>query len=467
MDIAVVAGEASGDRHAADLVMALRGDAVLRASLGEGEELRFWGIGGAGMQNAGVRLIWDSREWGAIGIVEALSKLHRVYPAKLAVLRELRRNPPRALILVDFGAFNIPLGEWVRRRGICPVLYFMPPGSWRRRSTPPSGSRPGGLHRLARMADAIVTPFPWSEQMLRDAGANAHFVGHPLLDRVKASSSLAEFDKQFGLDSRKTVVTLLPGSRGHEVEHVLPAMFSAAGEIAERVSGAQFLVALAPNLDRGVVEEILEREQKRGGAVRLLKLMREASGKIRRAANAAMTKPLLATSEGMLVDPAEVEEAGKAPKRRAGDEHGPANASVAIVAAQTYDAIARADLVIATSGTATLEAAILGRPMIIVYRGSKVMELEWALRKKALDIKFFGMPNILADRKICPELIQDEATPAAIAEIAVEMLLQPDRLIKMKEELRRTVAEQLGEPGGTIRAAGIFAEQIVNGGRTH
>ncbi|MDR3706892.1 MAG: hypothetical protein P4L33_01215 [Capsulimonadaceae bacterium] len=474
MDIAVVAGEASGDRHAADLIAALRADPNLQRALAPGEELRFWGIGGVSMLQAGVRLVWDSREWGAIGVVEALSKLHRVYPAKLAILRELRKSTPKAIILVDFGAFNIPLGEWVKKHTPCPVLYYMPPGSWRRgvSSAPGSQRKPGRLQRLARMSDAIVTPFPWSERMLCDAGANAHFVGHPLLDLVKTSTPQEVFDKQLGLDPAKTVITLLPGSRKHEVEHVLPAMFSAAGEIASRVPGAQFLVALAPNLSRSLVEEILEREQKRGGSATILRLMQEASGKIYRAASAAMTLPpvsagpVLATSEGMLVDPGDVEEASKAKVRRARPGQ-VVNAPVALVEGRTYDTIARADLVIVTSGTATLEAAILNRPMIIVYRGSKIMELEWALRKKALDIKFFGMPNILADRKICPELIQDEASPSAIAEIAVEMLLQPDRLVKMKSDLRRTVADQLGEPGGNVRAAKIFVQQILKGDETN
>ena len=470
MDIAVVAGEASGDRHAAELTKALRADPDLQAALGPGEEIRFWGIGGVSMLEAGVRLIWDSREWGAIGVVEALSKVSRVYPAKLAILRELRKNPPSAVILVDFGAFNVPLGEWVKRHINCPVLYFMPPGSWRR--NPPGGTQSprvsGRLARIARLSDAIATPFPWSELQLKQAGANVSFLGHPLLDLVRTTLPPDELDNRYGLDPTRALITLLPGSRKHEVTHVLPAMFSAAGEIAERVPGAQFLVALAPNLSRSVVADILEREQRRGGSATLLRLMHIASGAIVRAASAISIPPVnagpvLATTEGMLVDRTDVENASKV-KTKAARPAKVANAPVALIEGLTYDAIARADLVIVTSGTATLETAILNRPMIIVYRGSRVMEVEWAIRKKQLGIKFIGMPNILADRKICPELIQEDATPAAIAEIAVEMLLEPDAMLKMKEDLRRTVAEQLGQVGGLKRTASFFARQILNGG---
>jgi lipid-A-disaccharide synthase len=466
MEIAVVAGEASGDRHASELINALRADPDLAAALKPGETLDFWGIGGVAMQKAGVRLVSDSREWGAIGIVEAITKAPRIYPAKLAILGEFRKNPPKALILVDFGAFNVPLGEWARDHGICPVYYYMPPGSWRRNASPKR------LSRLARFTDEIVTPFPWSEKNLKDAGANVSFVGHPLLDLVKPSDNPEELDRQLGLDPMKTVITLLPGSRKHEVQHILPAMFGAAGEIAARVPGAQFLVALAPNLSRGMVEDVLRTEQRRGGNSTLLELMQQASGKIIRAAEAAIGRPpansgpVLATSEGMLVDATEVESVGKARVKSVRPTPN-ASAPVALVEGMTYDAIARADLVISTSGTATLEAAILNRPMIIVYRGSKLMEIEWEIRKKALDIKFIGLPNILADRLVCPELIQEDASPESISAIAIEMLLQPDRLLKTKVELERVVREQLGEPGGIKRAASIFARQIVQGDQRH
>jgi len=466
MDIAVVAGEASGDRHASELIKALRVDPDLQAALGSGEELRFWGIGGISMLQSGVRLIGDSRDWGAIGVVEALSKVPRVYPAKLAIVRELRKNPPAAIILVDFGAFNVPLAEWVKRNLRCRVFYFMPPGSWRREApgVPMSTRIAGKLSRMAQLCDAVVTPFPWSEQSLRDCGVNASFVGHPLLDLVKTTMPTQEFDRRLGLDPARAVITLLPGSRRHEVEHILPVMFSAAGDIAARVAGAQFLVALAPNLSRSVVANILEREQRRGGSARLLRLMQEASGALARAISLppVNTGPVLATSEGMFVNRADVEIVGKAPAKalmpvKAG------SAPVALIEGMTYDTVARADLVIVTSGTATLESAILNKPMIIVYRGSKIMEIEWAIRKKQLGVDFIGMPNILAGRQICPELIQEQATPSAISEIAVEMLLQPDTMFKIKEDLRRTVSEQLGEAGGLSRAANIFARHIVKG----
>jgi lipid-A-disaccharide synthase len=133
----------------------------------------------------------------------------------------------------------------------------------------------------------------------------------------------------------------------------------------------------------------------------------------------------------------------------------------------TYDAISRSDYVIAASGTATLETAILNRPMVIVYRGSKLMELEWRIRKKALDIEYIGLPNILAGRMLCPELIQEQATPEAIAGHAVDMLVQPERVFEAKKELASVVKTQLGEPGASVRTAHLFAAEILKGERKH
>jgi lipid-A-disaccharide synthase len=134
--------------------------------------------------------------------------------------------------------------------------------------------------------------------------------------------------------------------------------------------------------------------------------------------------------------------------------------ALVLVEGLTYDTMARADLVIAASGTATLEAAILHKPMIIVYRGSKLMEVEWRLRRRALALDYIGLPNILAGKLVCPELIQEEATPKAIADLAVEMLLQPERLLHMKEKLASLVAEHLGEPGAVRRAARLILERL-------
>lgn len=457
MDIAFVAGEASGDRHGAALLAAIRDEA---GASGIADPIEAWGIGGVLMKDAGVRLMCDSRAWGAIGVVESLAKVPTVMMALSRMKKALSRRPPDALILIDFGAFNIPLGTWARERNICPVFYYIPPGSWRRRA---SAKR---LQRLARAADRMITPFAWSEPLLRSAGIDAHFVGHPLRDLVRPELAPDEFDRRFGLDPHKAVIALLPGSRNQELEHILPALLSAAGDIAQRVPGAQFLVPLAPNVSRDALEEMLERDQTRAW------LARYGGEVVRRALTSALKapplapSPRLATAEGVLLDPKIAHERDQEEPWKQHMPRPPAHGvPLVLVEGLTYDAMARADLAITASGTATLEAAILHKPMIIVYRGSKLMEAEWRLRKKSLGIDYIGLPNILGEQLVCPEFIQEEATPKAISDMAVELLLQPERLLQMKEKLASVVSEHLGEPGGVRRAARLVLDRLSTSAR--
>jgi lipid-A-disaccharide synthase len=310
-------------------------------------------------------------------------------------------------------------------------------------------------------ADSIVTPFPWSEGLLRRDGAAAHFVGHPLLDQVAPTLPAAEFYDRFGLDPHRPLVALLPGSRRTEVTHILPALIGAAEEITRRIAGVQFAVALPSPALRTQVAEIIEREQRTGGqATRLRLLIHQAGDRLAHIAQTTLTPPLMATNEGLTVPAPPVEE-DETPVMAAA-KHGPA--PLVICEGLTYDVLARSDLVITKSGTSTLEAAILQKPMIIVYRGSALMEIEWRIRKRFLKIAHIGLPNILADERIVPELIQEEATPAAISELAVGMLLQPERLMNFKQRLSDLVQTNLGEPGGVRRAAALLYDLATDVG---
>jgi lipid-A-disaccharide synthase len=271
-----------------------------------------------------------------------------------------------------------------------------------------------------------------------------------------------EFDSVYGLEKSRSVITLLPGSREHEVTHILPVMLSAAGEIARRIPGTQFLIARSPNLPRQLIEDILKKAQEEGTSATLLHLAQQAGDLLKQAST--VLKPQanervssLATPEGLLISPEDHtrESIDWAKKRMSKPSQ---TAPLAIVDDATHDAMARADLVIAASGTATLEAAILGRPPIIVYRGSSLMNLEYIIRRKALNLTYIGLPNILAQRSICPEFVQDGATPGAIADKAVEMILQPERLIQLKNELSAVIIKNLGEAGATRRTA----QKLIN-----
>lgn len=443
--IAIVAGEASGDQQGAALLDALRTIASPRS-------VEAWGIGGGRMRAAGVELLYDSSLLGTIGIVAALTQVPLFIRALGDVRRQLAARKPDVLVLIDAGGFNVPLANWVKERNLCPVFYYFPPSSWRRTVRPPGGNP---KRDLAAITDRIVTPFPWSADNLRAGGADAHFVGHPLLDIVRPQLQPDDFYERFGLDPRRQIIALMPGSRVMEIRHILPAMIGAAGEIARRIPSAQFTLALAPNIPRDMVEDIVRREQKAGGrAVRLQLFMHQAGGKLAQIAQSTLTPvPQLATNEGLTL-PVVKEDENAEPRDRTNPSHAP----LVICEDLTYDVIARSDLVITKSGTSTLEAMILGKPMIIVYRGSAAMAVEWKLRKKRLNIQYVGMPNILADEMLFPELLQDDASPEAIARLALDMLLQPERLLALKERLLDVAHATLGEPGAVQRTAELLYE---------
>jgi len=373
--IACVAGEASGDASCAALLQAVR--TWLPA-------VRLWGVGGRRMAEVGVKLLYDSSRWGAVGVVEALRLAPALWLAQQNLKRRLAQEPPDLLVLVDFGAFNVPLAKWAKQRGIT-VFYYFPPGSWRR--SPPR------RNDLPHCTDCIVTPFPWSADLLRRAGANAHFVGHPLLDRVHPSLSEEEFCQRLNLSPDGLRIGLLPGSRRQEVRSLLPTMRQAAELLSALQPGVQFVLALAPSVREEEVQRVF---------------------------------------------------AGCTVQWR-------------LVSEMTYDVMAYSHLLWCCSGTATLEAAILGTPMIILYRGSRLMELEYYIRRRSLNLTCIGLPNLIAQRIICPELLQHDATAQNI--VAYSLALSPGtEAHQLQRQALQEVRSVLGEPGATERAAHLLLE---------
>ena len=374
--IAICAGESSGDVTGAHLVQALKGISP---------DLNFWGAGGSRLREAGVDVAVDMSGSGTIGIAATLKSLPSLAVQYFRMRSLLLNRRPDLFIPIDFGAFNIRLGQIARENGI-PVIYYFPPSSWRR--------RPRNAAKLIACGGKVITPFPWSAEILGQAGVDARFVGHPLLDIVKPSCSREEFLTELGLDPSVTTVGLLPGSRAHEIREHLPVLGACAQMIQAELGKVQFIVGAA------------------WGGDKMLHRMEHSD-----------------------------------------DDHFP---PIRVVERRTYDCMAASDLLIASSGTATLEAAILGVPMVIIYRGSAIMRFEYQLRKSSLE-DFIGMPNIVADRGVCPELLNEDVTAEKVANVALSILKDPDRIIKMKRELAE-VSARLGESGAVGRAARTVIE---------
>ncbi|HUV03767.1 MAG TPA: hypothetical protein VMX94_01525 [Armatimonadota bacterium] len=422
--VVIVAGEASGDLHGACLAARLK-------QMLPNADIR--GVGGLRMREAGVALLCDSSSWSAIGITEAL----RLVPRLLLELRKLRSHlkahPPDALVLIDFGAFNIRLGRSLPA-GDTKVLYYFPPGSWNRGET---------YERLKGIPNRVVTPFPWSAEALNRRGFRAEFFGHPLLDIVKPSLSQDAFCRRFGFDSSRPIVGLLPGSRSQEIVHNLPALALAAARLAESMPELQFAIPLAPSISSSAIAEELARtpwiEVERHHAEE------DPESSMGRASHLSIADRVrsLARREQFAVPASPV--------------------AIKLLPGMAYDLLTNARAAAVTSGTATVEAMILGCPMVIIYRGSRLTTWEFRLRCK--NVKFIGMPNIILDKEICPELIAEDASPSRISDLMLTLIQgSPERA-----EMLRGLAEAkavLGSLGAVEKTARVVLEMLHQPGST-
>ncbi|MFQ5989825.1 MAG: lipid-A-disaccharide synthase [Candidatus Methylomirabilales bacterium] len=365
--IFIVAGEASGDLHGADLT---------RALITLDPEVTLMGMGGEQMREAGVHLLIDAGKLAAVGLTEVFSRLAALGRAYRKLRRALVVQRPDLLLLIDFPDFNFWLARASRRMGI-PILYYISPQVW--------AWRQGRVRTLKRLVEKVVVIFPFEEVLYREAGVPVAFVGHPMLDRLRDVPNREEARRQLGCGELDLIVGLLPGSREGEITHHLPVLKEAVARIAQAKPEVRYLLAVANSLPPRLVETLLEGSNS---------LIRPLSG-------------------------------------------------------QTYQIMRAADLLITASGTATLEAGLLGTPMIIVYRVSRVT---WWAGKLLVDVPSIGMVNLVAGRRVVPELIQNDFTPERVARITLELLHSPEALGAIRQELNE-VRGRLGEEGASLRAA--------------
>lgn len=442
-NVAIISGEMSGD---------LVGGALARELLKLRPDLQLWGIGSRHMAAAGVEILYDSGQWSAIGIIETLKMLPKLrFSAFPGMIKEAAQRKPDAIVLIDFGAFNVRLANKLRPLAI-PILYYFPPGSWKKK---------GPVHsNLVQLTDRIATPFPWSEERLRSAGANATFVGHPLLELVKPTLTRVEFAERFGMDPGHPIIGLLPGSRGFEVQYNTPAMLAGAQKIYAEMPDAQFVFGLASPEARNRVQQILS-EKKLAESERSSRPVQSVENLAGKGIHALEQKlglgkrgASLVTPEGVLV-PAETLNKRSSDGGKDRSDRSSSLPPIVLTEGLTYDVMAHSDALMICSGTATLEAALLGTPMSIIYCGSKIMEFEAKLRKARPE--HFGLPNIIAERRIVPELVQQEASPEALAEATLGFIRDPAKRGEVKAALL-DVRNTLGEPGASERTARMTLE---------
>jgi len=375
--ILMVAGEASGDLHGAHLMEAIHCISP---------EIQFFGIGGEHLERTGMKLLYHAHSLSVVGLTEALFKLRTILKAMKGLKESLDRERPNLIILIDFPDFNLRLAKFAHRRGI-PVLYYISPQVW--------AWRRGRVKLIAQRVKKMIVLFPFEVPIYKAAGVDVEWVGHPLLDIAKPSLTKEMAFQRFGLDPLRRTIGLLPGSRIHEVERLLPPLLASAHLLQKEISGLQFVIPVAP----GFTQETLS------------PWMRNTS------------------------------------------------VPVKLIEGWPYDVMNISELLIMASGTATLEGAILGKPMVIIY---KVSLLSSWVGRTMIRVNHIGLANLVAGKEIVPELIQKDANPKRIAEEALRILRDPDLRQRMIESMAG-VRQSLGEPGAAQRAARIVTSMINEG----
>jgi lipid-A-disaccharide synthase len=389
MRIMISCGEPSGDLYAGALVSEL----LRREPAAE-----VFGFGGQRLAAAGARLVGDFQGLSVTGLTEAI----RILPRSFAMLRRLtavaRDERPDVFVAIDFPDFNFRLMAALHRLGI-PVVYYISPQLWAWRAR--------RMQTMKRFVDRVLVIFPFEEELYRREGVPVEFVGHPLVDLVRVQQPRAALLAGHGLDAAAPTVALLPGSRPNELKRIVPAMAASLPLIRARVPNVQFLIAAAPNLADELFEPLM---------VRL--------------------KP----------DPTDDHPTDDHPTD---DQWGPPSGGPVLIRDRTDDVLAAADVVITASGTATVQAALHERPMVVVYRLSP---LTYRIGKPFVRVDMYAMANLVAGKRIVPELIQEDFTAGRLADETVRFLTDAELSRRTRDELRQ-VRERLGEPGASGRAA--------------
>ena len=237
MKIMLSAGEASGDLHGANLAEALK--AV-------DPQVELIGMGGEQMRKAGVRIVYDIKNLGVIGIGEIIKKIPVFYKLRAFLVNTMKEEKPDALVCIDYPGFNMKLIEKAKEAGI-PVIYYILPTIW-------AWHKSRG-NVIAEYTDLAVSLFPFEAEMYKKMGTNVVYGGHPLLDTVKPSMSKDEAYSFFGLQQGKKTVLFMPGSRVQEVQSLYGKMLAAGKLLQDKVEGLQFMVPKASTIDRHMLEE--------------------------------------------------------------------------------------------------------------------------------------------------------------------------------------------------------------------
>ncbi|AHE67154.1 lipid-A-disaccharide synthase [Legionella oakridgensis] len=340
--LVIIAGEESGDIHAA---------AIIRELQVTYPALQISGIGGQHMQKAGATLISDLARFGVTGISEVVRHLHTIKKAFKDIKAHLKENKPDLLILVDYPGFNLRLAKYAKQELGLRILYYISPQIW--------AWKAGRIKTIRDNIDHMAVIFPFEKKLYENAGVPVTYVGHPLVEKINNCPDMKTARHTLGLPQNKRLIAMLPGSRTHEIERHMPILVSSAQQLTAQFSDLHFVIPIASTIDSDMVNNYFT--------------------------NYAIDYTL--------------------------------------IQGNAMHVVAGSNCVIVASGTASLECALLEKPMCIIYKASL---LTFIAASKLMKVKYLGLCNLLQNKMIVPELLQYDCNPLEVTRLVSELLMNPN-----------------------------------------
>ena len=369
--IVIVAGEESGDMHAAQLITDL---------LKQDPSLRISGVGGQHMQAAGATLVSDLASYGVTGFTEVFKNLGRLKKVMDQIQQHLRETQPDLLILVDCPSFNLRLAKFAKQTLGLKIIYYISPQIWAWKAK--------RIHTIRANIDHMAVILPFEKAIYQQGQVPVSFVGHPLIETLQTANLLPTTAQrqQLELPMDGQLVALLPGSRGHEIQRHMPVFIQTVIQLTIQHPTIQFVIPVAKTLSFQTLQSYI---------------------------------PHTVTN-------------------------------ITLIKGHATAVIAASDAVVVASGTASLECALLAKPMCIVYIGAW---LSYIIALQVIQVKYFGLCNLLWNKMLVPELLQYDCNPTELAATVNELLVDSDLVKRMRAGFKTLKA--------TLSAEGID-ESLVN-----
>ena len=370
MKFYIIAGEASGDLHASNLVAEIKK---------KDKKAEFRGFGGDLMKAQGVELVKHYRTMAYMGFVEVAVNLRKILGNIAQCKKDILEYQPDVVVLVDYPGFNLRIADFAHKKGF-KVYYYISPQvwAWKRRR----------VQKIKKSVDKMLVILPFEEEFYKRYGVDVTFVGNPLLDELAkvGTGNRSIFLRRNSLGERREIIAMLPGSRRQEVKRTLPVMLKAASHFPDY----QFVIAGVSSLDKSLYKDIM------------------------------------------------------------------GNSDVFVVENQTYDLLLNSSAAFVTSGTATLETALLSVPEVVCY---KATNFSYRLAKWMIKVKFISLVNLIMDREVVKELIQGDLNEDNLVKELDQLLhngKRQRRLLEDYEELK----DKLGNVGASEKAAEVIVESL-------